>query len=323
MKKIKVAVIGTGNMGQHHVRIYKELENVKLVAVCDLDVNRAREIAHKNHTRYFKKYETLLSKIPDLDIASIVVPTQYHKDVACYFLNHKVNVLVEKPIADNIKNAKKIIDTALKNKVKLTVGHVERFNPAVVKLKEIIDQGKLGKITSLLARRVGGFPSQIRDHNVIIDLAVHDVDIFNFLISEKPKRVYLHKSRVHSKIQEDSGEIFLIYNNIAGFIQINWVTPLKIRELSVTGTKGYAQLNYVTQDLILYATKAEIQTDNFSELIKLATPKIIPVKVKKEEPLKLELQNFVNCVKDNKIPFVDPNDALESLKICLTKELYA
>lgn len=317
MKKLKAAVVGVGNMGQHHARNYFEIKEADLVAVCDLDIKRGKEIARRYRTRFFRDYKKLIRERPDLDLASVAVPTRDHQEVACYFLNKKINVLLEKPIADSIKAGEKIIETAKKNKAKLMVGYVERFNPAVIKLKKLIDEGKLGRIISIIARRVGGFPSQIKDSNVVVDLAVHDVDIISYLLDEQPKEAYKHKAKFHTKTQEDSGEILLVYEKAAGFIQINWVTPIKIRNLAAAGTKAYAELNYITQDLIVYKAAVEKERTEFAELVKMAKPEIKKIKIKKEEPLKLEILSFIKSVREDKKPLVTGEEALESLKICL------
>ncbi len=176
----------------------------------------------------------------------------------------------------------------------------------------------MGTIISAVARRVGGFPSEIKDSNVVIDLAVHDIDIINYLLNEQPKKVFKHQARFHARSQEDTGEILLVYKKAAGFVQINWVTPIKIRKLAVTGTSGYAELNYATQDLLLYKTKVEKERSEFAELVKLGKPETEKVKIKKEEPLKLEVLSFIKSVREDKKPIVSGEEALESLKACLS-----
>lgn len=317
MKKLKAAVIGVGNMGQHHARVYSQIKEVKLAAISDLNEKKGGEIARNYRALFFKDYKKLLKAIPDLDVASIAVPTRYHSEVAGYFLKNKINVLLEKPIADTIKAGEKIIKTAQENKVKLMVGHIERFNPAVIKLKELIQRGKLGQIISIIARRVGGFPAQIKDSNVIIDLAVHDIDIINYLIGEKPRKVYKHQAKFHARSQEDAGEIFLIYKKAAGFVQINWVTPVKVRALTVTGTKAFVNLDYITQELTFYKAKVEKKITNFAEFIKFSQSKTQKIKIQKEEPLKLEILSFLETIRKNGEPKVSLEEALETLKICL------
>lgn len=317
MKKIKAAVVGVGNMGYSHARTYHHLNDVALIAICDTSNKRAIDIARKYNTKAFFDYKVMLRSLPRLDAVSIAVPTKFHKEIACFFLQNKVNVLLEKPIADNLESAQKIIDAAKKSNVKFTVGHVERFNPAVIELKKIIDKGKLGKILSIIARRVGVFPPNIKDTNVFLDLAVHDIDIIDFLLNETPVKIHKHYGKFHTKTHEDTGEMFLIYKTCAAFIQVNWVTPVKIRNLAVTGTKGYAELDYISQKLLIHQAKVEKKIDGFSEFLQFSNPKLSYVKIKKEEPLKAEIRNFIDCIKNNKKPSVSAEDAIEALRISL------
>lgn len=319
MRKIKAAVVGVGNMGQHHARVYSQLENVRLVAVCDLNEKRARETANKYKTRPFTDYHKLIKLIPKIDMVSVAVPTKFHQEVACFFLQNKVNVLVEKPIADTLKSAEKIIKISKDNGVKLMIGHTERFNPGVIALKKLIKKGKLGKIISLIGRRVGVFPPSVSDTNVFLDLAIHDVDIVNYLLDEQPTMIYKHRGKFHAKKQEDTGEIFLIYKNAAAFIQVNWITPVKIRTLAITGTKGYAELDYISQDLILHQAKIKKRFETFSDFVKFSHPKIRRIKIKKEEPLKREIESFIENIMNNTEPLVNADEALKTLEICLSK----
>lgn len=317
MKKIKAAVVGVGNMGQSHARTYYYLNEADLVAVCDINKKRADEVAAKYNTKAFSDYKEMLNSFPRLDVVSIAVPTKFHQEVACFFLKNGINVLLEKPIADSLEKAKEIIKMARVNRAKLTVGHTERFNPAVIKLKEIIEEGKLGKILSIIARRVGVFPPNIKDANVFFDLAVHDIDIINFLLNRKPDKIYKHSAKFHTKTNEDAGEIFLLYGDSAAFIQVNWVTPVKIRTLAVTGTKGYAELDYISQKLTLHKAKVEKKIDDFTEFLRFSKPNSFSVKIKKEEPLKLEIKSFIECIKNNTKPKVTGEDALNALQIAL------
>lgn len=319
MKKIRAAVVGVGNIGQHHVRIYSQLGNVQLVAVCDLDRKRVLEIARKHNARPFTDYRELIKSIPQINVVSIAVPTKFHREVACFFLKNKINVLLEKPIADTLENAKRIIETSKNNNVKLMIGHTERFNPGVTALKKMIEEGKLGEITSLIGRRVGVFPPLVSDANVFLDLAIHDVDIFNYLLNEQPTVIYKHSGRIHAKKQEDVGEIFLIYKNAAAFIQVNWITPVKIRTLAITGTKGYAELDYISQDLILHQAKIKKRFETFSDFVKFSHPKIKKIKIKKEEPLEKEIKSFIENIINDTTPLVNEKDALKTLEICLSK----
>ncbi len=325
MKMVNVAVIGTGNMGRNHARVYFELEDAALVAISDINEEEGKVVAEEFGCNLYSDYKEMIER-EDIDAISIAVPTRLHKKVALDCINKGVHILIEKPIADTIEGAEEIIEAAEKMGVVLTVGHIERFNPAVFRLKEIIKQGKLGEITSIIARRVGIFPSQIRDANVFLDLAVHDIDIFNYLLESTPDSVYSAAGKIIGS-REDHAIILLSYNRNNGnssnkiitcFVQVNWITPVKIRNLAVTGTRGYAELDYISQDLILYESIYEKDYDSFGDfVIKFGTPRKSIEKIKKAEPLKIELSHFIDCVKGKKTPLVTGSDALSALKISI------
>lgn len=318
---IDVAVIGAGNMGKNHARTYSELEGVKLVAIADVSEN-AKQLAEKFGCRYYKNYMDMLSK-ERLDAVSVCVPTSLHYTVAKDIISKGVNLLVEKPITRDVKEADEMVRLAEAKGVKLAVGHIERFNPAVRKLKEIIDDDKLGDITSMIARRVGLFPPQIKDANVVIDLAVHDIDVFNFLLGRKPDKILCESGKAIINQREDYADIFMKYGNVNGFIQVNWITPIKIRVLNITGTKGYAELNYITQELVLYESNYEKRYDDFGDFVlKFGEPKKTIVDVSKGEPLRKELEHFIACIKNNKQPEVDGNEGLAVLKTALEAERF-
>src|SRR3972149_1756318 len=320
-KKIKAAVIGVGNMGRHHARVYQELPNVDLVGVADLDEKIGKALAQKHSTKYFKDYKKLLSETKP-DLVSICVPTRWHHLVTLDALGFGSHVLVEKPIAATLKEAEEMIAAAEKAEVKLTVGHIERFNPVILKLKELIDEGKLGSIISIMARRTNIVPNRIRDANVILDIGVHDIDLLNFLLDRRPLTVHAYGGRAVLRKHEDYADILLEYPKdkagfkVTGHIQTNWVTPVKIRKINVTGTKGYAVANLITQDLIIFDTNYTSEFDDFEDYIgkfKESSGKKIVVTV--VEPLKKQLESFTNAVLGDYEPLVKPLEAFDALRI--------
>jgi len=315
---IKVAVIGLGNMGKHHARNYAEMPDATLVAVCDLNEELAINTAKKFSCRHYSQYREMLEK-ESIHAVSIVVPTNYHKEVALACIEKGIHILVEKPIAGTIADAEKIIGSAQEKGVILQVGHVERFNPAVQKLKEVILHGKLGEVTSIIARRVGAVPIQVRDANVVIDLAVHDIDIINYLYGSYPEKVSGNVGKAMIEKREDYAEIFLQYGRKSGFIQVNWITPVKIRNLTITGSKGYAELNYLTQELIVYESNytKEIIDEYGDYVIKFGIPDRTQIGVEQAEPLSLELRSFVKCALFGTRPQVTGEMGLQALKIAL------
>ena len=317
MNKSRVAVIGLGNMGQHHVRNYFELPEANLVAVCDANQARADEFAQKYNCKAYTSVDDLLGN-EIVDAISITSPTSTHFDIAKKAITQNVNVLVEKPICDNITDAEELIALAEQKGLVLMVGHIERFNPAVQKLKSMIDANELGKVTSLISRRVGAFPPQIHDANVVIDLAVHDIDIFNYLLNKQPSSVTGNAGRALINGREDYAELFLKYGDQNGFIQVNWITPIRIRQLAVTGTNGYAELDFIKQEVTYYQSDyKEVPGITGENSIKFNETKKVSVLFDKKEPLKEELKHFLNCVTTKSQPLVHGSIGMDALKIAL------
>jgi UDP-N-acetylglucosamine 3-dehydrogenase len=310
---IKTAVIGTGNMGKNHARVYSELNGASLVAIAESS-KAGEELAKRFNCSYYVDYNDMLDS-EEIDAISICVPTSLHKTVALDCIKNEKNILIEKPIATTVKEADEILVAAEKKKIILTVGHIERFNPAVKRLKEGMEK-ELGTPTSIIARRVGVFPPQIKHANVILDLAVHDIDIFNYLIGTSPEEVFAKAGDALNSGREDHAIIFLRYGEAICVVQVNWLTPVKVRELSVTGATGYAELNYITQDLRIFKSNYERKYDSFGEfMLKFGTPNEIMASVSKVEPLKVELTHFLDCIKNNKEPRVTGADGRLALLI--------
>lgn len=318
--KLRCAVIGAGNMGRNHIRTYSEIPEADLVAISDSNEELGKKVSEELKTCYYKNYKEML-KTEKPDVVSICVPTTYHYAVAKDCIKNKVNILLEKPIASNVAEAKKLLKLADKAGIKLMIGHIERHNPVVKKVKELIDSGELGKIVALMARRVGGFPPQIKDANIAVDLAIHDIDIANYLFDDIPVKAFINKQKNHIKKREDSVELFLKYKNASAYIQSNWVTPVKIRKLNITGTEGYLEMDYITQKIEFYKSnyeKFKEVTNDFSDFIlKFSEPDRIDISVAKKEPLKEEILFLIKAIKNNKK--IDSQFAVEALKIALCK----
>ncbi|MCI0511599.1 Gfo/Idh/MocA family oxidoreductase [candidate division KSB1 bacterium] len=314
---LNVAVIGLGNMGWHHARIYSELSSCNLVAVADLNAELSQKAVAKYRVRAYSEYQEMLAK-EKLDAISIVVPTSLHHAVAMDCIQAKVPILIEKPIASTREEGKAIIAAAKANKVPVMIGHIERFNPAVQKLKELIVSNKLDRITSIVARRVGIYPPQIKDANVIVDIAVHDIDICNYLLGRPPVTIYAKAGKALNSERADFASLFLDYGDTETFIQVNWITPVKIRELNVTAINGYAELNYLTQKLKLYESNYQRTFDSFGDfVVKFGTPNIQDLNIQTAEPLKLELDAFLTNLKKGAPMPVTAEDGLLALDIAL------
>jgi UDP-N-acetylglucosamine 3-dehydrogenase len=297
---VRVGVVGVGTMGFHHVRVYSQLvENglVELVGVVDVDYERAFSVAKTFKTRAFRNHKDLMDLV---DAVSIATPTETHRDIALDFIDAGVNVLIEKPIASNVGEALELVRKADEMGVLLMVGHVERFNPAVSRLYEVVRRGLLGDLVTVTAKRVGPFDPRVSRVSVIVDLATHDIDVINYVLASKALSVYARSRRVRVDSSEDDyGLITVSYeNNVDAVIETNRLTPYKLRSLEVVGTRGVAVLNYLDQKLTLYD----------GELMREAV-------IQKEEPLKLELLNFVKAVEGIEKPYITKEEATYALLI--------
>ncbi|MCD4807895.1 MAG: Gfo/Idh/MocA family oxidoreductase [Methanococcoides sp.] len=295
---IRVGVIGVGAMGQHHVRIYNEMEGVELVSISDVDQKRVEELANQYGVKAFTDYNKLLEE--GLDAVSIVVPTTLHKKVTLDAINSNTNVLVEKPIADTLENADIMIEAAEKADLTLMIGHIERFNPATSKMKEIIESGLLGKIVSISTRRVGPYNPRIRDVGIILDLGVHDIDAISYMYASNVSEVYAIAGKdIHS--QEDHASIMLRFeDDRAGLASTNWLTPHKVRQMEVIGVHGVGYLDYIDQTVTIHDAKW-----------------IRNAKVEKGEPLAKELEHFIDCVRTGKKPIVSGVEGKHALNVAL------
>lgn len=300
MKETNVGVIGVGSMGYNHVRIYSELENANLVAISDMVRGTLDKVSKEFNTVGYVDYDNIL-QIDDIELVNICVPTVFHHDVVMSAIEAGKNVLVEKPIASKLSEAKEMIDAAKNAGVTLATGHVERFNPAVRVAKDLIDSGEIGEIVTANSKRLGPYPPRIRDVGVAIDLAIHDIDIFNYLFDSKANTVYANMSSKLKNCEfEDHAEIMTKYDSgVLSILETNWLTPYKKRQLNITGIDGIISVDYGNQTVTLYKENNQVEE----------------VKVENKEPLKEELRSFVNCVQNNTRPEVSGEDGYEALRI--------
>lgn len=300
MKKVNVGVVGVGAMGHNHVRVYTRLKNANLLAVSDLMKGTLAEVSKKYNTVGFVDYDNVL-KMPEIDAVSVCVPTTYHYEVVMSAIEQGKHVLVEKPIAFTLKEAKDMVKAARKQGVKLATGHVERFNPAVLETKKLLREKLIGEVVSVSAKRVGPFPPRIKDVGVTIDLAIHEVDVMTYLMDSPVSKVYAHVgSRLEKCEYEDHAEIMMeFYNNAIGMLEVNWLTPYKKRQLEVTGTDGIISLDYIDQTVEIFGKNAR------------------NVRVPHREPLMEELNSFLNAILLDEKPKITGEDGIHALKTVL------
>lgn len=300
MRKVNVGVIGVGAMGQNHVRVYSKIKNANLMAVSDLMKGTLAEVSKKYKTVGYVDYDNVL-KMQEIEAVSVCVPTTYHFEVVMSAIEQGKHVLVEKPIAFTLDEAKEMVDAARDAGVKLATGHVERFNPAVLEAKKLIDKGVIGKVVSASAKRVGPFPPRIKDVGVTIDLAIHEVDIMFYLFDSPASRVYANMgSRLEKCEFEDHAELMMRFENgVIGILETNWLTPYKKRQLEITGAEGIISIDYIDQTVEVYGKNAQ------------------KVKVEHREPLKEELNSFLSAIIRDEEPKITGEDGIHALKVVL------
>ena len=313
----KAAVIGVGAMGQHHARVYDQIPETQLVGVADANAEAGGRIAQLHHTVAYTDHRKLLDEARP-EVVTVAVPTEFHARVALDALEAGCHVLIEKPIAATEEQARELIERAATLKRKLMVGHIVRFDPAVQALKERLEAGELGRIFQVRCRRLGPFPARVRDVGVVIDLATHDLDLIRYLTGQEVVRVYAEtEQEIHSEHEDLLIGTVRLTDGTLGVLDINWLTPTKVRELTVTGERGMFRVDHLMQDLYFYEN-AETNSERWGAISLLrgvSEGRMIRYPVRKYEPLKAELEGFVRSViGDEPVP-VDGKDGLMALRL--------
>lgn len=320
---INIGIIGVGAMGYNHVRVLLRMKDVKLVAIADSNEDTLDRVSQTfGVTNKYTSYEDMIKK-HKLDAALIAAPTESHKKITIDCVRNGLHVFVEKPIAGSVSDGKEMIEFADKHKKLLMVGHIERFNPVVIQIKKFIGEGILGDIYLVNTVRAGPYPKRIKDVGVLIDLAVHDIDIIGYLVG-KIKQVY-SQLILTGKVSIYCKSLFKIYPDINGSSEFSWVSPKRTRTIQIYGTKGILEGNYQDQTLKFYENSENDKQLNSGDYYKdiflsgnISSGNVIEYPIKKEEPLKLELEHLMDCIRSNKKTLIDnPNEALKALQIAL------
>jgi UDP-N-acetylglucosamine 3-dehydrogenase len=306
-------------MGRNHARVLHELPNVELVGVADADLDAACQVAAVHATRGYASLKELLKKERP-EAVTVAVPTENHHETVMEALAAGCHILVEKPIASTLADADELVAAARSAKRVLAVGHIERYNPAVLELKRRLDEGQLGRVFQFDAQRLGPFPQRVRDVGVVIDLATHDLDLMRFLTGSEIVRVYAETRRkVHTTREDMVSGLLRLEDGSVGLIQINWLTPTKIRQMTVTGERGMFRADYLTQDLYFHEN-AEAADDNWEQITMLrgvSEGSMVKYVVQKREPLRSELEAFVKAVAGEPASIVSGEDGCEALRLAL------
>ncbi|CCO23204.1 Gfo/Idh/MocA family protein [Maridesulfovibrio hydrothermalis] len=318
---MKVAVIGTGSMGQNHVRLYSDIPGCELVGIADQNTEQTTRLCDLYGGRAYSDYRELIDKEKP-EAVTIALPTFMHCQVTLDCLNAGIHVLCEKPIAKTVEEAQEMIDEAKRVNKVLQVGHIERFNPAIQQLKERIADGQIGRIFTIHSRRQSPYPGRITDVGVASDLATHELDMMRNISQSEVTTMTAEVSKVMNTDNEDIVFGLLRFNNgILGILDVNWVTPTKIRKVSVTGENGMFTVDYLNQSLSFNSNYAAEQNETKSEWFTtkfgIAEGDFTSFRVVKKEPLRVEIEAFIQCCIDNETPLVTGEDGLEALSLAL------
>ena len=292
---MKIVQIGTGGWGKNHTRVLSELG--VLVAVCDADSQKSKEYGEKYSVNHYETLDELLVS-EEFDGAFVVTPTSTHTEIAKKLLEAKKHVFVEKPMTYKSEDGERLAKLAEKNKVVLTCGYIERFNPAVDVVKKMVKEKKFGELVMLEFHRENRMPLHIKDVGIIYDTSVHDIDTANWLFDDMPHVVFARAGRIKHE-HEDFASIMLGYkNDKVAIISSNWITPKRVRKFNAVCTDAIISSDFITQEIIVE------KSDN-SETIQS----------EKQEPLSLEIQSFLGAIEGKNDLIVKSQQAVNVTKI--------
>jgi UDP-N-acetylglucosamine 3-dehydrogenase len=315
---LKAAVIGVGSMGQNHARLYRTLEGVRLVGIADPNPQIGARVATRENVPHYSDLNALLDEQKP-DLISIAAPTSLHHRIGVQVIERGIHVLMEKPITSTVEEGEALLELAKRKGVILAVGHIERFNPAVMELRRRLGDGMAGRIYKIAARRLSPYPQRISDAGVVIDLASHDIDLMRHLMPDPIVRIYAETQQSINSDREDLfNGLIRFASGAVGVLNTNWMTPTKVRRLTVTGARGYLQCDLLSQELYFYENNtAPSQWDTLSVLHGVSEGNILGIRIQRQEPLAAELSDFVAAVRHARPPQVTGEDGLETLKLAL------
>jgi len=294
MDKVKVGIIGVGYLGTQHARILSYLEEAELKGVADIDFKKAMQIGNRHGVNYYENFEEMLDEI---DAGIVATPTSEHFSISMELLNKGKSVLVEKPITETIEQGDQLVAHAKKNGAILQVGHLERFNPAVEAIENMITEPRFIEV-----QRLGSFSARSLDIDVVLDLMIHDLDIIMSLIKDEVKVIKSSGIHVLSDKIDIANARLEFGSGCVATLTASRVHQGKVRKLRIFEPTSYYSIDYIDQEVKAFPLNGR-QTD------------IKTLKIKKEEPLKKELQNFFQCIRDGKMRKVSGEEGLRALKL--------
>ena len=309
MSKVKVGVVGVGRMGKYHVGILSELPEVELTTVVDID-SKSRKVIEENYgTPSFENYKDIYGKV---DAAVVAVPTGLHFPIAKDLLNAGIHVLLEKPCANNLDHARELFQIAEDKALILHVGHVERFNGAVQELHKIVDSPIFVE-----CKRMGPFTDRIKDDGVVLDIMIHDIDIILNLIQSRVTKTFVLGASIFSTKDDLVNAQLEFENGCIANIVASRASQNQIRTLSVTQKDSFVVLDYTDQEIYVHRQSSSEHKLSKDSLRYKQESLVERIFVHKDNPLKLELKHFLDCVTNGSPRKVAIDNELYSLEVAL------
>lgn len=302
-------------MGRNHVRVLSEEPSVELVAVSDIDEAARSRIEKARRIKSYAAYQEMFEK-EKLDAVVIALPTSLHEEAALAAAEAGLHFLVEKPLAGSVESARRIRDAAVKAGVEATVGHVERFNPVVAATKRGLVAGELGRVFQIRANRTGPLPVRIKDVGVVVDLGTHDFDMVRYLVDKPVERIFAETAKRMLSDHEDlfSGLMRFSDGAIALF-DVNWLAPVKIRELQIIGEGGLYRVDLLNQDLYFYENSHTRYWSDPEGRLGVSEGNMVKYRIDRGEPLRLELLSFVDHLEGKNGLVVSLDDGIAAVQM--------
>ena len=310
MNQVKVGVVGVGRMGERHCRIFSNMRKAYLVGVCDVDKQTGNQVADKYEVPYYENFEELLAQV---DAVSIATPTQEHFEQAMCSLQNNIHVLIEKPISETLAQADRLSQISDEKGLIVLIGHIERFNPAYIELKNVIED--LDPL-AINFQRLSPFKGSNIDVDVIQDLMIHDTNLVYDLICLPPKEVHALGFSAFSGTIDHAVAQLLFENGPILTMSVSRVTEQKIRRIEVTCREAFIECDLLNKSLMIHHHTMGEYINHGQRGVKYHQESVVErISVPSFEPLFLELEHFVNCVINGKHPLVSARDGYEALHL--------
>ena len=306
---LKMGLIGLGRMGRYHLNLYDEIPNLNLTSICDSNEIILNEVLERIDVFGTTDYRELMDKV---DAVTIAAPTKYHYEIAKFCLEAGKHVLVEKPITTNLKQAEELFNIAESNDLILNIGHVERFNGAVQELRNIIDEPYL-----IESRRVGPYVERMKNDSIVLDLMIHDIDIILNMVNKNVVDIQATGSSVYSKLPDFANVSIVFENYCVANILVSRVTQKKDRTMSISQEDAFISLDYTSQDINIFRKGHSQHIFGNKELRYKNEYTLERLFVYKDNPLKMEIKHFIECIADGDKRMVSVQNELRSLEIAL------